>query len=119
MPMTNSEASSEEADESSSTDFDRGRGRLGLTPLTPEGRTAIDWAISQNTPAAARLQQLLEIAKRLGAGLLPSDDLNAWGSALADVDTLGYCARLIEAQIIAGNVGQGILLPDAHLEIEW
>ena len=118
MSTSDSEVGHEEDDEVPTADLERRRAHLGLAPLTREGRAAIDAAMSRNTPAAMRFRQLLALAERLGADFLPSDDLGAWGRALAEIDALAYCTRLIEAQIMAGNVGPGILLPDARLEIE-
>ena len=118
MSASDSEDCPTEDDEPPGAGLERRRAHLGLAPLAPEGRAAIDAAILRNTPAAMRFQQLLALAERLGADFLPSDDLGAWGRALAEIDALAYCTRLIEAQIMAGNVGPGILLPDARLEIE-
>lgn len=98
--------------------IERRRRMLGLPPLTPEAHLALEWALSQQTPGALRLQRLLEFGEQLGSLELPSADLDAWGEALARIDALAYGARLIEAQIIAGNTGIGIMLPDRTLDIE-
>jgi hypothetical protein len=98
--------------------LERQRRNLGLTALTAEGRLAIEWALAQQTPPATRLATLLELGEQLGSLVLPSADLDAWGRALARIDALAFSARLIEAQIVAGNTGAGLMLPDPSLVLD-
>jgi hypothetical protein len=94
------------------------RARLGLRPLPSEGRDALEGAMSRSTPAASRLAEVLELGVTLGADVLSSEEVDAWTRALARIDALAYCVRLIEAQILAGNEGLGMMLPDTTLEVD-
>lgn len=94
------------------------RSRLGLRPLPPEGRLALEGAIDQATPAASRLEEVLTLGLQLGADVISPEEVEAWTRALARMDAIAYCVRLIEAQILAGNTGLGMMLPDATLEVD-
>lgn len=98
--------------------FEQKRARIGLRPLTSDGRFALESAISQNTPAALRLQEVLALGVELGADVLSLEEVDAWTRALARMDAIAYCVRLIEAQILAGNAGTGMMLPDTALEVD-
>lgn len=108
----------EAADDVLSLSLEQQRARLGLQPLSAEGRGALERAISQKTPPALRLEEVLKLGVQLGADVLCSDEFDAWARALARMDAITYCVRLIEAQILAGNSGAGMMLPDAALEID-
>ncbi len=94
------------------------RARLGLRPLPADGRDALEQAMSRSTPAASRLEEVLELGMALGADILSAEEVDAWTRALARIDALAYCVRLIEAQILAGNEGLGMMLPDTALEVD-
>lgn len=98
--------------------LERQRRNLGLAALPPEGRIAVEWALAQQTLPATRLATLLELGEQLGSLVLPSADIDAWGRALARIDALAFSVRLIEAQIVAGNTGPGIMLPDPTVVLE-
>jgi hypothetical protein len=98
--------------------FEQRRARLGLRPLASDERSALEWAISQQTPAAARLEEMLKLGAELGADILSSEEVDAWTRALARMDAIAYCVRLVEAQILVGNVGTGMMLPDSELEVD-
>ncbi len=108
----------EAADDLSTLSFEQQRARIGLRPLAAEGRRALEGAIAQKTPPALRLEEVLKLGVQLGADVLSSEELDAWARALARMDAITYCVRLIEAQILAGNAGAGMMLPDAALEID-
>jgi hypothetical protein len=98
--------------------LERTRAYLGLAPLPREGRLKIEAAIAMQTPSGMRLEDLLALGEELGALMnVMADDVDAWGGSYRRLDALGYAVRLVEAQIIAGNTGPGIMLPDPDLTV--
>ena len=91
------------------------RSILGLAPLPLEGQRAVEAAIAARTPAGVRFENLLAIGEELGARVLPTDDFDRWATACQRLDAMAYALRLLEAQVIAGNTGAGLLLPDRDL----
>jgi hypothetical protein len=45
------------------------------------------------------------------------DNFEVWGAVCQRLDAIAYALRLVEAQLIAGNTGPGMLLPDKDLLI--
>lgn len=98
--------------------LERTRAYLGLAPLPREGRLRIEAAIAAQTPAGLRLEDLLAFGEELGAQMnVMADDIDAWGGSYRRLDALGYAVRLVEAQILAGNTGSGIMLPDPDVTV--
>ena len=91
------------------------RSRLGLMALPPEGRVALEAAVAAQTPAGMRFETLLAIGEEIDAHVVPVDDFERWATMCQRLDAVGYALRLVEAQLIAGNTGPGMLLPDKDL----
>jgi hypothetical protein len=92
------------------------RSLVGLPPLPPEGLGTIAASLAAETPLGRYLDRLLALGEEIG-GAAPADDFAAWAAAAQRLEALAYALRLIEAQIIAGNHGPGLLLPDRNLYV--
>jgi hypothetical protein len=101
--------------ESGGREIDGRRSRLGLMTLPLEGRLAIEAAIAGRTPAGIRFETLLTIGEEIDGQVVPADSFEAWATVCQRLDAIAYALRLIEAQLIAGNTGPGLLLPDKDL----
>jgi RecB family exonuclease len=95
----------------------RERSILGLPPLPEDGLSRVAEAVARDTAAGTTLAALLALGRELGEETAPGDDVAAWAASLRRLDALAYAVRLVEAQIFAGNSGDGIMLPDARLVI--
>jgi hypothetical protein len=93
------------------------RSRLGLRALPQEGRRAVAAAVAARTPAGTRFESLLAIGEEIDAQIVPLDNFEVWATVCQRLDAIAYALRLIEAQLIAGNTGPGMLLPDKDLVI--
>jgi hypothetical protein len=95
--------------------IDMRRSRLGLRALPPEGRVVVEAAIAAQTPAGVRVQNLLAIGAEIDAQAVSNDNFDMWVTVCQRLDAIAYAVRLVEAQLIAGNTGEGMLLPDRDL----
>jgi hypothetical protein len=95
--------------------IDMRRSRLGLRALPPEGRVVVEAAIAAQTPAGVRVQNLLAIGAEIDAQAVSNDNFDMWVTVCQRLDAIAYAVRLVEAQLIAGNSGAGMLLPDKDL----
>jgi hypothetical protein len=96
-------------------EIDMRRSRLGLRALPPEGRVVVEAAIAAQTPAGIRFQNLLAIGAEIDAQAVSNDNFDVWVTVCQRLDAIAYAVRLVEAQLIAGNTGAGMLLPDRDL----
>ncbi len=101
--------------ESGDRQIDVRRSRLGLMALPREGRLMVAAAIAARTPAGIRFENLLAIGEEIDAQVVPVDNFEVWGTVCSRLDAIAYALRLVEAQLIAGNTGSGMLLPDKDL----
>ena len=92
------------------------RSVVGLPPLPSEGLGTIAASLAAETPLGRHLDRLLALGEEIG-GAAPADDFAAWAAAAQRLEALAYALRLIEAQIIAGNNGPGLMLPDRNLYV--
>jgi hypothetical protein len=97
--------------------LERQRRGVGLAPLPLSGRHVIEEAIADETPAGVRLAELLDLGEEVSARMAPDADFDSWGGLYRRLDALAYAIRLMEAQIVAGNTGAGMMLPNPDLEV--
>jgi len=115
LAMSDEEAEPESGDARVSALAAR-RSLVGLPSLPREGLGTIVAALAAETPLGRQLDRLLALGEEIG-GAAPADDFAAWAAAAQRLEALAYALRLIEAQIIAGNNGPGLLLPDRNLYV--